>query len=266
MGVTDPEVEEDEARGEDSSEAPIYEQSCVWLAADPDHIPDDARPLHGCATCPCGPATPGGTCDHLLQVKLNPQRIQAFELDLGSSLEDSTGDANCLLGSVHLQCKRAGFKWTPKDPSPLAERIAELGGCELQRLLDCPVVLGFLKPAVTVRLTGGKRILLPLDECGEVSVLRARLVEELSEEDNNNDGHLELAAEDGIPLPVSYFPGPTRLLCARPGESLAATRLALSAEKAGKEEDLACVPEGDGMVVDVALEEVAEEEEDDEVV
>ena len=33
--------------------------------------------------------------------------------------------------------------------SPLQERWSECGGCELQRLLDCPVAIGFFKPFPT---------------------------------------------------------------------------------------------------------------------
>eukprot|EP00425_Heterocapsa_triquetra_P009774 CAMPEP_0195141040 /NCGR_PEP_ID=MMETSP0448-20130528/162250_1 /TAXON_ID=66468 /ORGANISM="Heterocapsa triquestra, Strain CCMP 448" /LENGTH=73 /DNA_ID=CAMNT_0040179419 /DNA_START=26 /DNA_END=243 /DNA_ORIENTATION=- len=54
----------------------------------------------------------------------------------------------CSLGALEFCIEAAkGFNYEPKRPSPLAERCEELGGCELQRLAQCPVVIGrFWRP------------------------------------------------------------------------------------------------------------------------
>merc|ERR1712039_380062 len=37
-----------------------------------------------------------------------------------------------------------GYTFRVRHPSPFVERINELGGCELQRLISCPVAVGYL--------------------------------------------------------------------------------------------------------------------------
>merc|ERR1712182_88794 len=63
---------------------------------------------------------------------------------------------------IKLETKVEGMTYRMRDPSPLLERVNELGGCELQRLAFCPVALGFLEPdgsipiiAVTTTEPGG---------------------------------------------------------------------------------------------------------------
>jgi len=216
---TDPEEEEEVAE----DECPLYDPSCVWLAADPAHIPDDAKPLSGCVACPDG-------CGCLLRVKLSPNRILPFEMgrctstNVALAQQDASGKAkvSCLFGGLLLNCRREDFTWKPKDPSPLAERLAELGGCELLRLIEsgCPVALGFLKPAVTVHTLGDRRFVLPLDACGEVSELRSRLAEELGETDVSGTSLELVEAENKKPLTCKFLKGPMQLLCARPGQAL----------------------------------------------
>jgi len=118
-----------------------------------------------------------------------------------------------------MRCSRDSFFWSPKDPSPLAERTEELGGCELTRLLLCPVVLGFLKPAVRVQCASGQHFSLPLDMYGELSALREHLSEELSGE--NDASTLQLSDESQKPIEGQYLKGPCNILCARHGETLA---------------------------------------------
>merc|ERR1719420_2603323 len=90
----------------------------------------------------------------------------------------------CPLSSVSLnECVRTGFKWSPKDPSPFVERTAEIGGCEYMRVLNCPVVFGWLKPSVCVHGKDGKRFELPMDSYSEVSLIKDFLTDELGLDD-----------------------------------------------------------------------------------
>ena len=71
----------------------------------------------------------------LAGAKLNPERILPFELGRCTSAnvalpqQVASGKAKdgCLYGGLLLSCSRQDFVWKPKDPSPLAERLAEIG-------------------------------------------------------------------------------------------------------------------------------------------
>lgn len=56
-------------------------------------------------------------------------------------------DRLCSLASLAFDMSPIhGFEYRARDPSPLKERCEELGGCELQRLMNCPVAVGFFRP------------------------------------------------------------------------------------------------------------------------
>eukprot|EP00971_Amphidinium_carterae_P054829 1080136-Amphidinium_carterae.1 len=53
----------------------------------------------------------------------------------------------CLLASLELRAEPPPFyEFVAKDPSPLSDRCEVLGGCELQRLLSVPCVIGHFYP------------------------------------------------------------------------------------------------------------------------
>merc|ERR1712023_333883 len=70
-------------------------------------------------------------------------------------------------------CAQAGYIWSPKDPSPLEQRAAECGGCEYLRVRSCPLVMGMLTPAVTIRCSDDTEFQLPLDVCLSGATLKA---------------------------------------------------------------------------------------------
>merc|ERR1739848_514857 len=62
----------------------------------------------------------------------------------------------CLLAGLNFQPEPPeGFNYVARDPSPLAARCEELGGCELQRLTQCPTVIGSItsKPLPALHVT-----------------------------------------------------------------------------------------------------------------
>lgn len=212
--ATDPDIDEDEMPPDENAE-PLHDPSCVWVAANPDHIPDEALPVQGLATCRSAAA------GHRLRVSLDPGRIVPFILPLG---ELPPKPATCPLGALRLQCARQGFMWVPKDPPPLQARAEELGGCELPRLLDCPAALGFLKPSVIVQLPAGDERCLPLDRYCEVQALRAHLAEILGETDSAGGSLKLVRACDGNPVTGSYLTNSSVLICACSGEGIADAR------------------------------------------
>merc|ERR1712039_1019426 len=152
-----------------------------------------------------------------------------------------------------------------KDPSPLAERLEQIGGCEMMRLLECPSVLGFLKPAVTVQCASGERIVLPLDSYGNAQALRTQLAKELKVQDGGGDT-LTLTQVNGDPLkPLmdratgEFLDGPCTILCARPGELIATAKTALAQRTRPAErdelEELCRIPNGMTNVRDIQQEE-----------
>lgn len=217
---TDPDPEDEETE-QDPEEMPLYDMSPVWLAVDPGHLPEDAKPIECCLTCPWPDAK------RLLRASFGPETVGCVELGAGEGAATSEASALrpghvCRVAGLRLRCRRDGFTWAPKEPSPLAARTEELGGCELLRVMDCPVALGFVKPSVTVYLATSQRLVLSLDIYGEVRALRSRLAEEL--EASDPDSLLLEVAESGAPVAGKFLPGSTALLCARATEDMATAR------------------------------------------
>jgi len=155
--------DEDEEAAEDEELA----EATVWLALDQEQVPGEARPLEGYVDCP-------GTlvgCVTLDGASLGPFMLPPTEQDTPSASRPSSAataatlpaepteaqqgtdtagaDTRCRLAGLQFRINPpSGYSYRAKDPSPLAERVEELGGCEAQRLLTgCPVVVGFLKAA-----------------------------------------------------------------------------------------------------------------------
>ena len=82
---------------------------------------------------------------------VNGSSMGPFELRRASNDDDDDAAAAaaipCIASGVTLDVEPPdGFEYVPKDPSPLEERCEELGGCEYQRILACPQVVGTLVP------------------------------------------------------------------------------------------------------------------------
>eukprot|EP00441_Pelagodinium_beii_P003763 CAMPEP_0197698686 /NCGR_PEP_ID=MMETSP1338-20131121/119624_1 /TAXON_ID=43686 ORGANISM="Pelagodinium beii, Strain RCC1491" /NCGR_SAMPLE_ID=MMETSP1338 /ASSEMBLY_ACC=CAM_ASM_000754 /LENGTH=284 /DNA_ID=CAMNT_0043282103 /DNA_START=92 /DNA_END=943 /DNA_ORIENTATION=- len=230
---TDPEAEED--ADPDPEDGPLYDPSCVWLASDPGQITDDALACRGCLSCPW-PAS-----ENLLKAKFGSKNIAALELHparhesgragAATPSESSSSDP-CPFAGIRLSGSRSDFLWQPKEPSPLAERTAELGGCELLRLMTCPVALGFFKPSATVYCANGSRYDLPLSEYGKVDALRSKMAELLQVADDvklrlvfADRDNMEVTRENLDPKSKNGFlPAPMALLCGV-GDLTAAKRL-----------------------------------------
>lgn len=109
------------------------EDGTVWICTNSDHIPDEALPLAGTLHCDAAEESEirmDGT--FMGPVLLRPARAK-------------TG-SHCLISEVSFDAQAPReYTYLPKNPSPLAERQRELGGCEVQRLMHCPVVIGLLK-------------------------------------------------------------------------------------------------------------------------
>jgi len=202
--------------------------SCVWLAADPAHVPDDAVPLQGCITCDSAAGDP-------LTATLGPREITPVVLRMSAhGRPDATlGPRPCSLATLRLECARRGFCWIPKVPSPLVERSTEIGSCEFLRVLACPVSLGTLKPSITVQCAAGLRLQLPLDGYSDIATLREHVAKELGTADAEG---LEFRSEDGALVSSARLAATATILCVGRGESIARAndllRAAVAAEDA----------------------------------
>jgi hypothetical protein len=129
--------EEDEEEDEEGVD-PLPPKALVFAAADSEQIPDGALPVSGAVECP------GAQADILLDgTSVGPFLVRRLPPKPGQDDEEQ----DCLLGGMHFRIMGPpGYNFEPKDPSPLRERCRELGGCELQRLVQCPQVVGFLSP------------------------------------------------------------------------------------------------------------------------
>ncbi|CAE7204933.1 unnamed protein product [Symbiodinium natans] len=177
--ATDPEEQEEEEDPDACEDSgPLWDASCLWLAASEGQIPEDAIAVHGSATC----VWPSAAAR--LRARLRADQIVGFELGPTGSASKAGSHENgvCPVSSLMVSCTRRGYNWKAKDPSPLAERTAEIGGCEALRLLACPVVLGFLEPRVMVHFADRPSMPFSLSEYSEADELRARLSEEVADD------------------------------------------------------------------------------------
>jgi hypothetical protein len=128
--------EEDEEEGE-SDDEPM--EGTLFVAADPEQIPDEALPISCSISCP-------GAEEMMIYVdgtSMGPFAIRAADRKSIGDYQDT-----CLLANMQflVPCPPEGYRWRSRFPSPLAERTQEFGGCELTRLISVPQAMGFLKP------------------------------------------------------------------------------------------------------------------------
>eukprot|EP00746_Dinoflagellata_sp_MGD_P145882 gnl/MRDRNA2_/MRDRNA2_78441_c0_seq1.p1 gnl/MRDRNA2_/MRDRNA2_78441_c0~~gnl/MRDRNA2_/MRDRNA2_78441_c0_seq1.p1 ORF type:complete len:2386 (+),score=403.99 gnl/MRDRNA2_/MRDRNA2_78441_c0_seq1:32-7159(+) len=143
----------------------------VWLCANEDHIPDEAESV-------CGNFGALNWCNKELAREIPSDTHNVITLSLaGSSSQIASGKecSRCKFSTLSITCEKDGFAWCAKKPSPLLERVEALGGCEMLRLLNCPVVLGSLKPKVTVLGPEGQSLAIPLDDGSTCSTLSEEL-------------------------------------------------------------------------------------------
>jgi hypothetical protein len=202
--ATDPDPED---RDPEDAENCVPDPSCVWVAANPEHIADDAVPLLGHVIYQTAEGSD-------VKAPLSSYQLQPSVLHLGTTHTQKS----CLMSSVGVQCTRPGFVWEPKEPSPFSERLAEIGGCEFLRVLACPVALGFLKPAITVQCANGRRDVLALSSYPTLAHVRTHLAEVLELSDATG---LQIVKEDGQVLNENnWTTSAMRVACARPDESV----------------------------------------------
>jgi len=209
--ATDPEEQEEE-EDPDSVEdvGPSWDPSCVWLAADEGQIPEDAIGIGGSATC----LWPSSAVR--LRAHLRADQLVGFDLGPTGLAEKSSHEAGmCPVASFRVSCARRGYSWQAKDPSPLAERTNEIGGCEALRLLACPVVLGFLLPRATVHFANRPSMPFSLSEHPEADDVRAILAEEVGE------NFVLRTVQRNQPISCRFL-SHCDLLCAKPDDMAAA--------------------------------------------
>lgn len=170
--ATDPEVDEDEEPLEEG-EAPLVTPSMLWLAVQRDQIPPEAVGIKGSVRAPLDD-------EREVSARLTPGSVGELMLLSGEKAAE-VGEVpdTCSITAVQIKVQRPGFRWRAKDPSPLLEREQELGIGEYVRLMDCPVVVGFLDPTLTIKRENGPTIEVPLDGHQFVSDLLAKLSEDL---------------------------------------------------------------------------------------
>eukprot|EP00971_Amphidinium_carterae_P307791 6117310-Amphidinium_carterae.1 len=111
----------------------------LWVAVDPDQIPDEAVAVSGELVCPW---------DAGATAKLDGKTIGPFPQNLSHPHAEQAD--KCLLACMELRADPPPlYNYVAKDPSPLLDRCNELGGCEFQRLLSVPCVIGHFYPFPT---------------------------------------------------------------------------------------------------------------------
>jgi hypothetical protein len=128
----------DDDPDEDAGDASPPADALVWISCDYEQLPTEIHPLEGRLSCP------GAETEDF---ELDGQSVGPFLIQRPKDYEDDT----CLLAGLSLNVTKPpeGYSWRARNPSPLEERITEIGGCELQRLTSVPSVIGYLKPIET---------------------------------------------------------------------------------------------------------------------
>jgi len=182
---------------EEDPDAEEDEDILVSISGNAEDIPEDAIPITGTLLCP-GSEVP-------------EQRMDGSSMGPFVIRDDREGDNECLLAAVSLDDMKApdGYEYQGKEVSPMAERIEELGGCELERLLNCPSVIGSFKPLPVPPLQGKLRT-----ACCRRPYLEARLeVDGFSEVELDEHGCFSIQRRRGPgTLPAQVMNVPEHLL------------------------------------------------------
>jgi hypothetical protein len=126
-------------------EEPELLNGMLFVAADSSHIPDEAESVVGTLRCPNSEAGFIPLNGSSMGPFFLPRAIPGF--DEASFHHVHLNNVPCTVSSINVEIEAPdGFRYQAKDPSPLEERCQEFGGCEYQRLLACPQVVGMLIP------------------------------------------------------------------------------------------------------------------------
>merc|ERR1719253_403110 len=117
----------------------------LFVSADPEQIPEEAKPV----VCSFSCLGMKEDC-----IRLDGNTMGPFEIRLEKRPPFPTGaasvdsDRRCMLADLMFLVEHPplNFHYRNRCPSPLQERCEELGGCEFQRLLAVPQVMGYFKP------------------------------------------------------------------------------------------------------------------------
>merc|ERR1719401_1064287 len=114
-------------------------EGILYVAADPEQIPDEALPIACSISCP-------GAAE--LMIHLDGKEIAPVAIRAADRKSVGCPHDTCLLAKMQILVQKPppDYKFRSRYPSPLAERVQELGGCELCRLIAVPQAMGFLKP------------------------------------------------------------------------------------------------------------------------
>jgi len=233
--ASSPDKDDEDESGVSSGADRDVEPSFVWLAADSAHIADSVSPVQGRVHCE---TTDGNT----LTATLGPSKVSPLALRVAVDPRAHTLRRKwCLLGKLKLQCQQRGFKWSPKEPLPVAQRVEDIGGCEFLRVVACPVALGLLKPTVMVQCANGQLFTVTVEDYPDMEALRSYVAEELGAEDEEA-AEMQLEVVEGRALPNGRLQPPEnggglRCLAALPGELLSDARTALRELEAQEKAD-----------------------------
>merc|ERR1712232_446012 len=129
--------------GDEHEDAAEPSDALLWVAVDPDHVPEDAKPVSGVLELPGAEEEA-----HFLDAESTgpfPIFLPSAKLDV----MDPAGQQECLLQNLVFGMEAPeGYSYEKRNPTPLQERAESLGGCEMQRLMKCPVVVGTFKPII----------------------------------------------------------------------------------------------------------------------
>ena len=175
-----PEVDEDEDDCDKDLGINDAMAAMVFVCTNVDQIPDEAKPVVGRLCC-AEAEEPEIILDGQ---SVGPVLLRRSRLQGGS----------CLVSQLFVDVVAPpGYVYEARVPSPLQMRHEELQGCELQRLMHCPAVLGDLR---SVRATSAEDEGAPSDECdaqeqGEMTIAEVGETSETEETANKIQTRLD---------------------------------------------------------------------------
>jgi hypothetical protein len=110
------------------------EKAAVWISASSAQVHDDALPLAGVLECKGMQGR---------QLQMDGQSVGPFVVHP----EKGSKTHGCIISELLIHpVPIENHTYVPTEPSPLLDRCSELGGCELQRLAQCPCIIGYMVP------------------------------------------------------------------------------------------------------------------------
>lgn len=176
-----------EEEDEEYSIQKSMQKGMVWVCADSKQVPDEALPLRGLLDF--------NTPESILQ--LDGQSLGPFMVNLKQET-----DGRCSISALRFVPEPVpGFLYEPRAPSPLRERQLDIGGCKLQRLCGCPMVIGHLVPVGSVVMPGAEADGDPYADAGAMEFQSATRWEDLPRSPNTSRTSSRLGNRPGAPQP-----------------------------------------------------------------